>query len=80
MQGHPYSVGLAHRAEQVDVHFDPTDRHRVFSDAASGQELKRRPVYGLDIVTITALIIPRAPTEQPLQPPVESIKVVPIGV
>lgn len=67
VQGHQYSVGIAHRGEPVDVHFDPTDRHLVFSDAASGQELKRRPIYGLDIVTITALIIPPAPTKQPLQ-------------
>lgn len=67
VHAHPYSVGVAHAGELVDVHFDPTDCHLVFNDAASGQELRRRPIYRLDVVTITGLEIPPARSEQALQ-------------
>jgi len=53
-----YSVGTAHAGERVDVHFDPQDRHFVFSEAETGITIKRCPAQGLDIATITGLDVP----------------------
>lgn len=67
VHAHPYSVGMAHAGQSVDVQFDPRDRHLVFRDAASGQELRRRPIYGLDVITLTGFEMPPMRSERPIQ-------------
>lgn len=67
VQGHRYSVGIAHAGEQVDVRFDPQDRSLVFKDSQSAQELKRCPAQGFDVTTITGLTVPPPTSQQPIQ-------------
>jgi hypothetical protein len=65
---HAYSVGQAYAGHRVDVRFDPSDRHFVFSDSQSGQLIKRRPARGLDVATITGL---DGPPDQKLDGPIQ---------
>lgn len=67
VHGHSYYVGAIHGEKTVDVRFDPTDRHFVFADAKTGEELKRCPAHGLDVATITGLEVPTPPPEGPIQ-------------
>jgi transposase InsO family protein len=67
LHGHLYYVGTVHGGKTVDVRFDPADRHFVFTDAKTGEELKRRPTHGLDTATITGLEVPTPPPEGPIQ-------------
>ncbi len=54
--GHRYSVGRPYARRQVDIHFDPTDRHFVFYDPDQpGLEIRRRPARGLDVSDLTGL-------------------------
>lgn len=67
VQGYRYGIGSAHAGKIVDVRFDPEDRHLIFSDAQNAQELKRCPIQGLDIATITGLDMPLPICAQPIQ-------------
>ena len=64
--GHTYSVGIAHAGQQVDVRFDPQDRHFVFHDGQTGRFIKRCPAKGLDVATITGLDVPME-SNKPIQ-------------
>jgi len=59
IQEQAYYIGTAVSGQSVDLRFDPTDRHFVFSDAQSGSLLKRLPARGLEAATLTGL--PAAP-------------------
>ncbi len=51
-----YSIGRAYACRQVQIRFDPTDRHFVFYDVDNpGQEWCRRPARGLEVVDLTGL-------------------------
>jgi transposase InsO family protein len=63
---HTYSVGIAHAGKQVDVRFDPQNRHFVFHDGQTGRSIKRCPAKGLDVATITGLDAPMESNE-PIQ-------------
>jgi len=67
VHSHLYYVGRAHAGKTVDVRFDPTDRHFVFTHAKTGKVLKRCPAHGLDVATITGLEVPTPPPEEPVQ-------------
>ncbi len=67
IQGHVYYLGTSVAGKTVDVRFDPTDRHFVFSEAQSGMELKRLPARGLDEATIMGLTDPLPPLDHPIQ-------------
>ena len=64
---HPYGIGTSHKGQLIDVRFDPRSREFVFSDAQTGQEVKRHPAHGLDVSTITGLDIPIQIEHPPLQ-------------
>ncbi|MCI0336450.1 MAG: hypothetical protein L0226_02650 [Acidobacteria bacterium] len=64
---HVYYVGTANGGVRVDVRFDPTDRHFVFSDAKNGAVLKRWPARGLDAATIMNLPFPVPELDRPVQ-------------
>lgn len=50
-----YYVGQKYAGIQAIVHFDPQDRHFVFSHPQTGNDLKRCLAKGLDVPTITGL-------------------------
>lgn len=51
-----YSVGRAYAHQLLNIHFDPTDRHFVFSDLSDPPiTLRRRPARHLDAAYLTGL-------------------------
>jgi transposase InsO family protein len=62
-----YGVGTPQAGKTIDVRFDPGTREFIFSDAQTTQEVKRHPVRGLDVSTITGLDTPIVLEYQPIQ-------------
>ena len=51
-----YSVGRSYARREIDVRFDPSDRHFVFFEVnASESAIKRLPAKGLDVGDLTGL-------------------------
>jgi hypothetical protein len=51
-----YMVALAYAGHEVEVRFDPKDRHFVFSPLGDPDHiLRRQPARGLDLVDLTGL-------------------------
>ncbi|MBC7222859.1 MAG: transposase [Anaerolineae bacterium] len=50
-----YSVGRPYARQQVLVRFSPQERHFVFYEAETEQEIKRLPAKGLDVPDLTGL-------------------------
>lgn len=49
-----YSVSRDHAGQDIEVRFDPQDRHLVFSPLGQpDQVIRRRPVKGLDVADLT---------------------------
>jgi len=50
---HRYSVGRKHAGQEIEVRFDPGDRHFVFTQVnGSEQVIKRLPAKGLDVESL----------------------------
>lgn len=65
-----YYIGNTHAGKQVTVHFDPTDRHFVFTHPQTDAVLKRCPAKKLDVHLITGLKPEDVPQlSQPFQLP-----------
>ena len=60
-------LGPARAGQCVEVRFDPSDRQLVFRHAQTGQELKRCPLRGLDVATLTGLPMPASDRTPPVQ-------------
>jgi transposase InsO family protein len=65
---HQYYVGVTYARQTVDVRFDPKDRYLAFHDAKDGHLLRRQPIKGLTVASITGLNVPPPPsTDAPIQ-------------
>lgn len=64
--GQIYSVGRPHARVALKAHFDPSNHAWVFRDA-TGQELARRPIKGLDVVSLTGLDLEPLNPAPPIQ-------------
>lgn len=67
VQGRAYYVGQRYAGKQVEMHFDPQDRHLIFAEATTGQLLTRRPLRGLEVATLTGLAQSSRPLTWPIQ-------------
>ena len=67
LHDHLYYLGTAWAGQRVDVRFDPSDRHFVFTDAHTGQTVKRSVAYHLDAAAITGLPAVAPVSDTPIQ-------------
>ena len=71
LKGLHYTVGLAYAGQEIQVHLDPLTQQWVFLDRDpqdQAQEIRRRPLVGIDFTALTRLLKP----EQPLAlPPIQ---------
>ena len=51
-----YSVGRTYAGQQIQVRFDPADRHFVFFTGQPEQEIGRRPARGLAVADLTGIV------------------------
>jgi hypothetical protein len=67
LHDHLYYLGTAWAGHTVDVRFDATDRHFVFTDALTGLPVKRIAPSNLDVASITGLpddaLVPNTPVQ-----------------
>lgn len=72
---HRYSLGRAQAGKQVQIRFDPADRHFVFYTGQPPEEIGRRPAKGLDIADLTGIIaLPSGPVPQQIPLPFPLLK------
>lgn len=70
-----YSVGRTHAGKQIQVQFDPADRHFVFYAGQPREEICRQPARGLDVSDLTGIIcLPKGPVPQQLPLPFPVLK------
>lgn len=70
-----YSLGRAQAGKQVQIRFDPADRHFVFYADQIQEEICRRPAKGLDITDLTGIVaLPSGPVPQQLPLPFPLLK------
>ncbi len=71
LKGHHYTVGLAHKEKQVWVRLDEQTQEWIFMERdEQGQEheLNRRPLFGIDLFSLTGL---EKPMHQADMPPIQ---------